>query len=120
MWLVAPCSVTGATRNAGPEHVLVADIRHFRVVWKIHEKRSHVRRARLVSMKPERVDVRHQLIAQTQILLEDGLGLFAIRPDLIVFSLSVRPHDRLEHSPLEPTHKELGIVFVAVDVFLRV
>ena len=71
-------------------------------------------------MESEGVDVGQKLIAQAQILLEDGLGLFAIRPNLIVLSLSVGPHYWLESAPFEPTHKQLRIIFVIVDVSLGV
>ena len=66
------------------EHVLIAKICDVRVIAKVQEQTSHERRTGLVCRPAQRVQVRHQLVAQPQILLKDGLRLLAIAPHLVV------------------------------------
>ena len=54
-------------------------------------------------------------ISKTIAQLEDRLGFFAVRPNLVVIPLSVSPHDRLKDSPFKPAYKQFGIVLIVAD-----
>ena len=107
-------------QERGAEHIFVGNICDFGIVWEIHKECTHERRARLVASVTKRVDVRHKPITQAQICLEDGLGLFAVGPDFVVRSFPVGAHYRLESAPLEPAHKQFGVILVIVDVLPRI
>ena len=102
------------------EHVLVTQIRDLRIIRKIHKQRSHERRTSLIGLVPERINVRHQLISQLQILLQNRLGLFAIRPNLVIFAAAVRAHDRQKRSVLKPPRIKFGIVIVSADILASI
>ncbi len=116
----APCSVTGATRNAGPNMYSSPMSATLGSFGKIHEQGAHERRASLIGVVAERIDVRHQLVTQLQIFLQDRLRLLAIRPHLVVLAAAVGAQDRQERSILEPARVELGIVIVSADIVARV
>ena len=44
----------------------------------VHEEAAHEGRSGLVGHVSQGIDIGHELVAQTQILREDGLGLFAV------------------------------------------
>src|SRR5260370_411209 len=64
----------------------------------------------------KRVDVGHQLIAQTKVLFENRLGLFSVRPDFVLRTATMRTEIWLEGAVLEPANVELRIVVIATDV----
>jgi hypothetical protein len=107
--LVRPCSVTGATRNAGPNIYSSPRV----APWdrrEVHEQRPHERRAGLVGLSPERIEVRDQRVAQPQIAREHRLRRRAIFPDRGGRALAVDAQSRGEGVVLEPADEQLGIV----------
>ena len=69
-------------------------------------------------MRPvaKRIDIRHQLIPQLQILLKNRLRLLAIRPDLVMKSASVAPEVRLECPILKPPYIQLWIIVIVPHI----
>ena len=102
------------------KHIFIGDVRDAWIIRKIHEQRAHKWRPGVIGVVAERIDIGHQLITQLQILLENWLGLFPVRPDLVPLAASVRAHDRKKCSVLKPASKQFGIVVVSADVFARV
>ena len=97
-----------------PEHVFVAQIGDLGVIGEIQRQRAHERRPGLPGFVAERVDIRHQFVAQAQIFLQDRLGLLAVGPHFVVRAAAVGAHDGQERRVLEPARVELGeIVIVA-------
>ena len=46
---------------------------------------------------------------QSEVFCQDRLGLFAIRPNLIMLPFTMCAHDRLKSAPLEPTYEKLRV-----------
>ena len=64
----------------------------------------------------KRINIRHQLITQPQILLQDRLRLLPIRPDLVVPAAAMGTEIRLERPILKPPRIQLGVVIVPANV----
>ncbi len=64
----------------------------------------------------KRINIRHQLIAQPKILLQDRLRLFPIRPNLVIPAAPMSAEVRLKRPILKPPRIQLGIVIVPAHV----
>ena len=103
-----------------PVHELVADILRAHVRAEIHYQRPHGRVAIVRDHPRERINVRHQAVAQAVEAGENLLRVGPIGPDLVCVSRAraVDAEDRAERAVLEPAHEELaigGIIRIADD-----
>ena len=102
------------------KHVFIADAGHLGIVAEVHKKAAHEGGSGLMGEIAQGVEVGHQLIAQTKIFFEDGLGLFAIGPDFVFGTAAMAAKVRLEGAVLEPADVELRVVVVVADLGSRV
>lgn len=56
-----------------------------------------------------------ELVAEAEVIFENGLGLLAVGPDLVLGAAAVGAEVWLEGSVLEPADVELGVVGVVAD-----
>ena len=106
----------GSDQQCGAEHVLIADVGHVGVVAEVKKETAHKGSAGLVRLPAKRVEIGHQLIAKTEVFLQDRFRLLAVAPDLVVRACAVGAEVGLEGAVLEPAGVELGVVVVEVNV----
>ena len=108
---MAPGSVTGFTRNAGPNMNWSPVFCARTSVAEVHHQRPH-RSVALVGRLPgQRVDVGQQAVAQTVKADQDLLRVGAVRPQFVLIGLagSMHAEDRAKGAELKPADKQLAI-----------
>src|SRR5277367_3727158 len=101
----------GIYENGRAEEKLIADILRENVFAEVHDERAHDGVTLARRFPGQRIDIRHQPVAEIVVRGEGFLRVWAIGPNFVLIcgARAMRAEDRAERAELKPANVELAV-----------